>query len=112
VLYTCWQEFVVEAAGRGAVEQLVGRAGADLADVAGYHSLLVLADETSGTYRALSLWATKMEAASAGARIEAWLRHHLAPHGFRLLQPAAILAVVDPPPAAGRGGAEPSRRLS
>jgi len=103
VLYACWQEFAVEPTGRAVVEQLVARAGADLADVAGYHSLLVLADETSGAYRALSLWATKMEAASAGARMEAWLRHHLAPHGFRLLEPPAVLAVVDPPPAAGRG---------
>jgi hypothetical protein len=102
VLYVCWQEFAVEPTGRGVVEQLVGRAGADLADVAGYHSLLMLVDETSGAYRALSLWATKMEAASAGVRVEAWLRHHLAPHGFRLLQPAVILAVVAPPPAAGR----------
>lgn len=105
MLYACWQEFAVEPAGRGAVEQVVARAGADLADVAGYHSLLVLADETSGAYRALSLWATKMEAVSAGTRVEAWLRHHLAPHGFRLLQPSIVLAVVDPPPAAGRGGA-------
>ena len=76
---------------------------ADLADVAGYHSFLVLTDETSGAYRALSLWATKMEAASAIARVEAWVRHHLARHGFRLLQPPAVLAVVDPPPSAGRG---------
>lgn len=104
MLYACWQEFAVEPGGRGAVAQLVARAGVDLADVAGYHSLLVLADETSGAYRALSLWATKMEAASAGARVEAWLRHHLASHAFRLLQPAQVLAVVAPPPAAGRGG--------
>src|SRR5438270_4746158 len=105
MLYACWQEFALDAAGRSVVERLIARAPIDLADVAGYHSLLLLADETTGAYRALSLWATKMEAASAGARVEAWLRHHLAPYGFRLLQPATVLAVIDPPPTAGRAGA-------
>lgn len=107
MLYACWQAFALDAAGHPIVEQLVARAPSDLADVAGYHSLLLLADETTGAYRVLSLWATKMEAASAGARVEAWLRHHLAPHGFSLLQPTAVLAVVDPPPAAGRASRRP-----